>query len=348
MRLSHILASCIHIAILPALYACGGSANESEPHGMGQGGGTASSASTIVGGAAASTAGGAAGGDGTGLGGAGADSAGGGSSSVGGTSGVAGSAGDLIQVNIGATCSQVGAKACTKEDPRSQMVCSAGNVWQWSADCPTGQVCDPRAGLKIGQCLEVAPVCNGSGDNVCDNDTMFECLDGGLLSSSQVCRSALCTRTGDACAPLECGKQNGYIAYDCKPECGYDCRLTGFPESSGVYFYDDLADEIFRMNGRIVISLPAAAELPTVPECPDVHLFVLYPDLTSPLDVRLPPEYWAVGVRDSGLPETYASVAARACATTSRFTGSATVGSSRALLIGTTDETAEPFNIVID
>jgi hypothetical protein len=102
-------------------------------------------------------------------------------------------------------------------------------------------------------------------------------------------------------------------------------------------------------NFAMFFSLPSAAELPAIAECPSVHAFLVYPTTSSSLRVWLPKEYWAIKVPRKGLPGTYKSVAALACASTERLTGEVTFSpgltNSEALLIATSDSSAAPFNV---
>jgi hypothetical protein len=207
--------------------------------------------------------------------------------------------------------------------------------------------------LKVGQCVAPDETCKGVAGSVCPGKYVFECSATGLVLSRQRCRSSTCDSAMKACAPVECYQPmtGGFIEGECKPECtgANACAVEGQAARSGTTFSADVA---FLNHGvsdlAVGYSLPAAASLPAIAQCPEVHGFLLFPTGTINVSVELPPEYWAVKLPNAGLPASYLTVVASACSATNRLTDSVTFYTgSEALLIATTDTTAAPFNLIV-
>lgn len=232
---------------------------------------------------------------------------------------------NLVLIEDGAECSPVAARGCTAEDPQALMVCSAGNVWQWSEDCPSGSLCDPRPGLRVGTCVSSDSECVIADENGCSNQRhmMVECTASDLLLHATSCYSWNRMDCSEgACAPWNPCDAAGnplFSAY-CTDECSSasplpECALDGVGPMA--------AWDINDIGGVIV---PPAAKMPSVPECPDMHVFMVWDSDPDTVDFRrarafLPPGYWALVLSPPMGVSNYAEAVTAACEMPQYFDG---------------------------
>ena len=226
----------------------------------------------------------------------------GGAASTGGTAASSATTSSWAVVTNGAPCAPIAARGCSSENTVAQMVCSAGNVWQWSADCSTGMVCDPRPGLKVGQCVAPDEGCVEPFGLSCDAATGIKrnCERPGFLVSKEVCVSAACDGTDcKAWDPCEDWwlKENAGLYADCTAACGrvleaQYCKTPAGTNKLGL-------DMVGPCNSTTVLAVPAAANWPVAIACPEMRVFWLWNDgspCSSPVHVELPPQYALVPV----------------------------------------------------
>lgn len=279
----------------------------------------------------------------------------GGETESGGISGTGGSTEEpWVVVDNGASCSPVAARGCSSENTVAQMVCSAGNVWQWSADCATGTVCDPRPGLKVGQCFTPDARCGGKFGVVCDETygSLLTCESPGVVTGVEQCVSAAC-QDATSCRswnPCEDWWLDERLSIDCSGQCGravdFQCLAPSGSGTNGLHNYNDC-------DTRRTVAVPSASALPTVASCSDVRVFwVWYNDngCGEVLDLHLPPQYSLVVVSLAGAKTDLASVEGAACGLPIDYVGPTqfTPSKDEAGMIITRDSTAPGFRLVVD
>jgi len=360
------------------LVACGGSSSGNGTP-QSSSGGTSSSSSTAVGtgGSGGSTSSSASGGAdiggsssafaGAGLGGATSmsASAGGASLGVGGTfssyggatssGGTAASSSTTVPWAIvanGAPCSPIAARGCSSESKVAQMVCSAGSVWQWSADCATGTVCDPRPGLKVGQCVTPdAPCTSTTRTSGCASiGVLFSCMSPGFMQYGEPCQSGACTGDVTACAPFTACDEFSFFGpdnHDCSGLCtaGYstDCR-SPYSEKNGLYL----------SSRQVIIGviLPDSSKLRTLTPCPNTRVFWIWLESTVTsgsrnFNIRVPKAYKAVIVPFASVKSNANTVESAGCNLPADYVSPPTFDpyKGEAVMLVTTDSAAPAFRL---
>jgi hypothetical protein len=277
----------------------------------------------------------------------------GGSSAIGGTTATTTSK-PFALVEDGADCSPIAARACASENTVSQMVCSAGSVWQWASDCGAGTVCDPRPGLKVGQCIEPDTVCASGNTTSCNSITgvISNCISPGFVVSSEVCSSAKCadSKSCKPWDPCEAWWSAETRHYDCTGQCegliSPECKTPNGVGVNGIRKPDGC-------NYRTAVAVPPASALPTIAGCPDTHVFwVMYEPngCVGAVSFKLPPQYMAVRVSRYDAITDMSSVENLACnwSSGSEKVESFTPYNDEAVLVITKDASAPGFRLVFD
>jgi hypothetical protein len=282
-----------------------------------------------------------------------ASSTDGGSRAIGGTTSTTISK-PLALVEDGAICSPIAARACASENTVSQMVCSAGSVWQWASDCSAGTVCDPRPGLKVGQCIEPDTACANGSTTSCNSITgvITNCISPGFVVSSEICSSAKCadSRSCKPWDPCEAWWSGEISHYDCTGQCegliSPECKtpngvgVNGIRKSDGCYH-------------RTVVAVPPASALPTITGCPDTHVFWIMYEPNGCVGVvkfKLPPPYIAMRVSRYDAITDISSVENLACnwLSGSEKIESFTPYNDEAVMVITKDGNASGFRLVLE
>lgn len=216
----------------------------------------------------------------------------------------------LAEVENGAPCSPIAARACSAQDPRAQMVCSAGNVWQWDSDCVEGEVCDSRTGLRVGTCTAPSDACLSLGTDGCYSGRMVRCTGTGIQLEETRCVTGTCASVTECDSSDVCSSDLDLEDSDiiCTDECP---QLTvhstcGVPGVGAMAGYD---------HPTWHIVLPSASRMPVVAECPSMHVFLLYDSKNSDYERRitLPPGYWGIVVDDEDPETRWAEIVVAAC-----------------------------------
>lgn len=318
-------------------------------------GGTSETSATSAGGSLSVSRGTSAGGSSSVGGGtlAGGSSTVGGGTSAGGTSATASTTVPLAIVANGASCSPVAARACSTESNAAQMVCSAGNVWQWSADCAFGTFCDPRPGLKVGQCAKPDTICASGARQFCDTaaGTLYTCIAPGFIADSEQCRTSTC-QSSNACATwVPCDPQWTRMPdqHDCSGECPTalpsECKAPIDAGSNGLWLSGS------QIGRYISVVIPPSASLPGIAECPDIKIFWLWFESFKPMGypILLPKGFKAVIAPLASVKSGAAAVAKGVCSLPATY-ATPTVfnpGGGDALMLITTENSVPSFRFIL-
>jgi hypothetical protein len=233
------------------------------------------------------------------------------------------------------------------------MVCSAGNVWQWSADCATGTVCDPRPGLKVGQCVTPDARCvNPIGPN-CERKSgiVYTCGLPGIVEKKEACVSAECydEKTCSNWAPCVSDWRLIQGNFDCTGLCNVTlssaCASPINGGKNGLLFPSEITWEL-------TVGVPPASALPTIEACPNVHVFwvwLKYQTRNKELPLLIPSQYKAVIVQSSELETAPENAAKAGCDLPSSYVSPSAFNpyKGQAVMLVTEDANAPSFRLAL-
>ena len=131
---------------------------------------------------------------------------------------------------LGQACVHPGDLACSGHAKKLTLVCDGANHWATSTTCPSGELCDSRAGLNQGTCATIDPPCAASQPNdvLCNGQQRVQC--GPDLVSSVV----LETCAGQACVGGVCVGVCAPDEVQCAAQQPQRCDSAGAWQANGV------------------------------------------------------------------------------------------------------------------
>jgi hypothetical protein len=227
-------------------------------------------------------------------------------------------AGSSSAIEVGISCSPVGALGCASTGASRVLFCRTDGTWAVKEVCGTGLHCQGGSGPDKGTCIASPPEptpdpnCMGMTAPFCANGHKYECNSAGAITYSSVCPSRTCD--GSSCLTWNpCVTHSADISAAtpsinqwCIPECvdGYPSQLCTYSITSKISSGTELPANYLSQDNRATgpwdIAIPGSATWPPVEQCPDLRTYALFSTALWPVQFEVPEPYWVVVVDATG------------------------------------------------